>query len=68
MCIYCNVLIFNKLLLYIFNLCLKSAKGFMCIYTNGWLFLINCDYMLKECKKTNNYIFIWMVPFFRVKK
>ena len=33
--IYCDVFIFNKLLLYIFTLCLKSAKGFMCIYTNG---------------------------------
>ena len=27
----------------------------------------NCDYMLKECKKTNNYIFICMVPFLELK-
>ena len=47
LCVYIpRVIIFNKLWLYIFTVCLKSAKRFIRIYTNGWL------YIFTVCLKT----------------
>ena len=43
------MLIFNKLWLYIFTVCLKSAKRFIRIYTNGWLYIFTV--CLKSAKR-----------------
>ena len=39
---------------------------YMCIYTNGWLYIFTVH--LKHAKKkTNNCIFVYMIPFLKLK-